>query len=173
MNNLYSLVIFYFHDLKLATLLYIQNSDDQYLLLERSKEPNKGLLSPPGGKLESAESPFGCAVREAKEECGIDSITSDWKMLGIVTEKNYPEIGDIMVFLMAYKKKFEFLPQDFNEGKFRFISKNDIPNSSIPESDKLFIWKFVLNSVQIPFSIFINCNKNPFECVDETAEHKI
>lgn len=155
--------------MKLATLLYIKNSSNQYLLLERSKEPNKGLLSPPGGKLESAESPFACAAREAKEECGIDSKPSDWDLIGIVTEKNYPGIGDIMVFLMGYKNKFDSLPMDFTEGKFKFINENDIANSEIPESDKLFIWKFVLTSMQFPFSIFIDCNTNPYKCIDETA----
>ena len=158
--------------MKLATLLYIKNTNDEYLLLKRAKEPNKGLLSPPGGKLETAESPFGCASREAFEVCGLTSHPSDWKLLGIVTEKNYPGIGDIMVFLMGYKKKINYLPEDFNEGKFRFVSKDDIPNSAIPESDKLYIWKFVLDSMQFPFSIFIDCDENPFTCIDETAGEK-
>ena len=41
--------------------------------MERAQEPNLGLWSPPGGKLESAtgESPHECAQREALEELGL------------------------------------------------------------------------------------------------------
>jgi ADP-ribose pyrophosphatase YjhB (NUDIX family) len=35
--------------MKLATLLYIRNSVGEYLLMKRKRNPNQGLLSPPGG----------------------------------------------------------------------------------------------------------------------------
>ncbi|MCI0472756.1 MAG: NUDIX hydrolase [Ignavibacteria bacterium] len=156
--------------MKLATLLYIKNSKDEYLLLERANQPNKGLLSPPGGKLhlDDAESPYQCAVREASEECGIKSKTSDWKLFGIITEKNYPHIGNIMLFLFEYKDKLETLPPDFNEGKYRFIAEKEILKSDIPDTDKLFIWKFVLNKDNGFFSVSIDCDKTPFSASTET-----
>lgn len=156
--------------MKLATLLYIKNSNGDFLLLKRAKDPNKGFLSPPGGKLltDIAESPFQCAVREANEECGITSNVTDWKLKGIVTEKNYPNIGNIMIFLMEYKNTFNLKPQEFYEGSFSFIPEKDILKSNIPETDKLFIWKFVLNSDDNFFSISIDCNENPFRCIIET-----
>jgi 8-oxo-dGTP diphosphatase len=156
--------------LKLATLLYIKNSNGDYLLLERSNEPNKGLLSPPGGKLhlQDAESPFACAIREAKEECGIDSTPEDWKMLGIITEKNYPKIGNIMLFLFEYKDLLNEKPADFNEGNYVFVPRNEILNSSIPESDKLYIWNFVLRNNNRFFSIHLDCDVNPYKCTVES-----
>ncbi|MCU0372210.1 MAG: NUDIX hydrolase [Ignavibacteria bacterium] len=156
--------------MKLATLLYIRNSKGEYLLLERANQPNKGLLSPPGGKLHlnDAESPFRCAVREASEECGITSKTSDWKLLGIITEKNYPHIGNIMLFLFEYKKLLNKLPPDFNEGRFRFVPENEILQSEIPETDKLYIWKFVLNKDNGFFSVSIDCDKTPYLSTEET-----
>jgi 8-oxo-dGTP diphosphatase len=156
--------------LKLATLLYIKNSKGEYLLLERANQPNKGLLSPPGGKLHlnDAESPFHCAVREAYEECGISSCTSDWKLLGIITEKNYPHIGNIMLFLFEYKTVLDSLPPDFKEGRFRFVPEHDILQSNIPETDKLYIWKFVLNNDNCFFSVSIDCDKTPFSASKET-----
>ena len=159
---------FYFVNLKLATLLYIQNSNDDYLMLERAREPNRGLLSPPGGKCEPAESPFKCASREAFEECGIISKPSDWDLIGIVTEKNYPGIGDIMIFLMKYRHKLSNLPTECNEGTFHFLKQTEIMDANIPVTDKLFIWNFVLNSGSKTFSVFIDCNKTPFECITET-----
>jgi len=156
--------------LKLATLLYIKNSNGDYLLLERSNEPNKGLLSPPGGKLHlhDAESPFACAIREAKEECNIDSTHNDWKLLGMITEKNYPKIGNIMLFLFEYKITMNEKPKDFSEGKYIFIPEERILSSNIPESDKLYIWNFVLRNSGRFFSIHLDCGESPFKCTIES-----
>lgn len=156
--------------MKLATLLYIKNSEGDYLLLKRAKNPNMGFLSPPGGKLKTdiAESPFQCAVREASEECGIDSKTNDWKLLGIVTEKNYPNIGNIMMFLLEYNKPLDKLPADFAEGSFEFVPQSEIMKAPIPESDKLFIWNFVLGNNDTFFSISIDCDQSPFRCSIES-----
>ena len=152
--------------MKLATLLYIKNSRGDYLLLKRNKNPNMGFLSPPGGKLKTdiAESPFQCAVREAYEECGIVSEPKDWKLLGIVTEKNYPNIGNIMMFLLEFNKPLNTVPKEFEEGIFEFVPKSDIMKSYIPESDKLYIWNFVLRNNDTFFSISIDCDKSPFRC---------
>ncbi|MFA5404696.1 MAG: NUDIX domain-containing protein [Ignavibacteria bacterium] len=155
--------------MKFATLLYIKNSYGDYLLLERVKEPNKGFLSPPGGKLniEEAESPIACAVREAFEECSIRSHPNDWKLLGIVTEKAYPNIGNIMIFCFEFLNRINTLPADSNEGKFKFISPADIKYANIPDTDKLFIWNFVLESKSNLFSIYIDCENKPFKCIIE------
>jgi ADP-ribose pyrophosphatase YjhB (NUDIX family) len=154
--------------LKFATLLYIKNSKGEYLLIERVNHPNKGYLSPPGGKLkiENAESPVACAVREAYEECKIKSFTVDWKLIGIVTEKSYPDIGDIMIFCFEYINKVDLLPEKSNEGKFCFLAPVQIEKANIPESDKLYIWKFVLDSTSL-FSIHIDCSDGQYICTVE------
>jgi 8-oxo-dGTP diphosphatase len=54
----------------LTTLVYVFRGDE-VLLVRRGKEPNKGLWSPPGGKLEPGETPLDCAVRELREETGL------------------------------------------------------------------------------------------------------
>ncbi|MBI5403210.1 MAG: NUDIX domain-containing protein [Ignavibacteriae bacterium] len=155
--------------MKFATLLYIKNTIGDYLLLERVKEPNKGFLSPPGGKLDidKAESPVACAVRECFEECGIKSRTSDWKLIGIVTEKSYPDIGDIMIFCFEYLKSIDTLPDASNEGLFRFVSPSEIRSANIPDTDKLFIWNFVLKNKSTLFSIHIDCESTPYKCIVE------
>jgi len=155
----------------LATLLYIKNKRGEYLLLKRTKNPNKGLYSPPGGKLNTieGESILQCGAREAKEECGIISTPKDWKIIGIVTEKNYPNIGNIMVFCLKYKKLLSnHLPENTNEGNFLFISPKDLHKFKLPETDKLFIWKFVLRNRW--FSIRIDCtNIKKLKCVIENG----
>ncbi|MCE1165606.1 MAG: NUDIX domain-containing protein [Bacteroidetes bacterium] len=152
-----------------ATLLYIKNPQGGYLLLERLNEPNKGLLSPPGGKvhIHEAESPYRCAIREANEECLIVSTEADWTLKGIITEKNYPKIGDIMLFLFEYKHTMDALPPDFKEGRFRFVDEKEILESNIPETDKLYIWNFVLRNNGGFFSVYIDCNESPYKCTIE------
>lgn len=155
--------------MKFATLLYITNSAGDYLLLERKKQPNQGFLSPPGGKLliEKGESPHQCAVREAFEECQISSSPQDWELLGIVTEKDYPDIGDILIFCFKYNKYIEHLPPENTEGIFRFCKSSEISTLKIPESDKLFIWDFVLNNNSRFFSLLIEFKSNHLYCTVE------
>ncbi|HAY33328.1 MAG TPA: NUDIX domain-containing protein [Ignavibacteria bacterium] len=143
----------------LATLLYIQNDKGEYLLMERQKNPNKGLISPPGGKVEtaSAESPVHCAVREAMEECGINSVSSDWKLAGIVTENKYPHIGNVMIFLMKYKPRISEIPADCIEGNFLFIHPDQFNSHNIPETDKKFIWSRIYEDKDEPFFISLDC----------------
>ncbi len=155
--------------MKFATLLYIKNSDGDFLLLERAKEPNKGFFSPPGGKLnlEEVESPVACAVREAFEECRLKTHPNDWKLLGIVTEKEYPNVGDIMIFCFEYLKQVNELPENSNEGIFKFVNSKKIKYTNIPDTDKLFIWNFVLDKKSNLFSIYIDCSSEPYKCIIE------
>ncbi len=44
----------------------------KYLLIKRAEEPDKGLWSVPGGLVEVGEKSAEAAVREAKEETGLD-----------------------------------------------------------------------------------------------------
>ncbi|MBK8981579.1 MAG: NUDIX domain-containing protein [Ignavibacteria bacterium] len=147
----------------LATLLYIQNDKGEYLLMERQKNPNKGLISPPGGKVEtgSAESPVFCAIREAKEECNIDSGSNDWKLAGIVTEKEYPHIGNVMIFLMKYLPRISDIPADCIEGNFLLIHPDNFNSHNIPETDKKFIWSRIFEDNPEPFFISLDCTEFP------------
>jgi len=131
--------------------------------MERLKEPNKGLISPPGGKLktEIAESPSACAAREANEECGIVSSADDWKLKGIVTEKNYPSIGNIMIFLTEFRHSIDNLPHPCNEGEFHFIHPDNFHECKMPLTDKLFLWKKILKNSPEPFLISIDCSDYP------------
>jgi len=150
--------------LKLATLLYIKNIGGDFLLIERTQKPNRGFWSPPGGKLitDIAESPFACAVREMKEECGFDTKTADWTLRGIVTEKNYPDIGNLMLFAMEYGIAVNEIPPESPEGKFGFFNPSIIRSLHIPPVDKLYLWDFVLNNKKSVFCIDVDCNDGKY-----------
>ena len=149
--------------MKLATLLYIKNQKGEYLLQRRAKNPNRNLLSPPGGKLdiENAESPPECAVREAYEECSLETKTEDWKLIGIITEKNFPEIGSIMIFLMQYRKSVDDLPSDCVEGSYHFIHPENFREHELPQTDKKYIWNNVLNYSGDIFYLRLDCSDYP------------
>lgn len=46
--------------------------EDKVLLVKRNREPAKGLWWLPGGRLHKGEGLLDCALRKAKEECGLD-----------------------------------------------------------------------------------------------------
>ena len=53
--------------------------DNKYLLIQEGKEVCYGLWNSPGGRLENGESIIEGAIREIKEECGLDV-----KVLGLL-----------------------------------------------------------------------------------------
>ena len=71
--------------MKQTTLCYIEENG-AYLMLHRNKkenDENKDKWIGIGGKLEEAETPFECVVREVKEEVGITP--NNLKYRGIIT----------------------------------------------------------------------------------------
>lgn len=55
-----------------AGILAIDN--EKVLLIKRGNDPNKGLWSIPGGMVKLGESPEEAAIREFREETGLDAI---------------------------------------------------------------------------------------------------
>ena len=53
---------------KVSVLVFMENHAGEQLLMLRAKQPNLGVWTPIGGKLEMAtgESPFQCAARETE-----------------------------------------------------------------------------------------------------------
>lgn len=80
--------------------------DNKILLLKRIKPPYAGLWSLPGGKLDFGEHIEECAVREFKEETGID--VDSIGIRGILSEFLYHEgekDGHFLMFICNLKAK--------------------------------------------------------------------
>ena len=127
---------------RVSTLIFIQNPQDEFLLLKRKKSPNKGTWSPIGGKLEMSkgESPFECAIRESQEEAGLELTNKDLHLFAMVSEKGYEGTGHWLLFLFKSLKKIEHIPQDFHEGDFSFFSREAVDTLSLPETDREGLW---------------------------------
>jgi tRNA(Arg) A34 adenosine deaminase TadA/ADP-ribose pyrophosphatase YjhB (NUDIX family) len=126
----------------ISTLLYGFNERGEVLLLERRKEPNLGLWSPPGGKLDtgSGESPYACACREAEEELGLVLEPGDLHLTGIVSEHGYEGAAHWLMFLFEIKPRLTRRPDPIREGMFAFFTATELGTLAMPETDREWIW---------------------------------
>lgn len=125
---------------KIATLLYCFSERDEILLLERAQEPNRGLWSPPGGKLESGESPFACACREAHEELGLKITPQDLHLTGLVSEHGYEGQAHWLMFLFEVRLRLKSLPPPHREGSFEFFPPSQLAALKLPKTDREQVW---------------------------------
>lgn len=129
---------------KISVLVFVRNADGKFLLIRRAKEPNKDCWSPIGGKLEMAdgESPFECAIRETREEIGLELEASDLHLFSMTSERGYEGSAHWLMFLFECKKRLEKLPPDIGEGGFAFFDYSEIRGGKIkiPETDKKLLW---------------------------------
>ena len=127
---------------RVATLLYCFDRQERVLLLQRRKEPNRGLWSPCGGKLQTdlGESPYACACREAREELGLALYPSDLHLTGLVSEHGYQGQAHWLMFLFEVKPRLERLPPAHREGIFKFFTRAELARLKIPQTDLEQIW---------------------------------
>ncbi len=143
----------------IATLLYVFNPAGEVLLLERAREPNRGLWSPAGGKLEmgNGESPHACACREAREELGLTVSPRDLHLAGIVSEHAYEGGAHWLMFLFEITRPVQAAPPPHREGRFQFFPLSSLPALKIPKTDREFIWPMFLQHRGGFFSAHCRC----------------
>jgi 8-oxo-dGTP diphosphatase len=127
---------------KVSTLLYCFNASDDILLIRRCLEPNLGLWSPCGGKLDlgRGESPHACARREAAEEIGLTLDTRDLHLTGIVSERGYEGQAHWLMFLFEVKRRLDGLPGPIREGSFAYFERAELDHLELPRTDREMIW---------------------------------
>ena len=127
---------------RIATLLYCFNDRDEVLLMERAQEPNLGLWSPPGGKLQQniGESPHACAAREAEEEIGISPPHGELHLTGIVSEHGYAGQAHWLMFLFEVTRRINHIPNTITEGRFQYFSRAQLDDLSLPQTDREMVW---------------------------------
>ena len=108
-------------------------------MLFRNKKPNdyhEGKWNGLGGKVDSGESPDECAIREIKEESGLD--VYDPKFHGIITFPNFDQKNDWLVFIYSFKN-FSGEIIDSPEGQLEWINDNKLLDLNLWEGDKIFL----------------------------------
>jgi len=146
----------------IATLLYCFNERDEVLLMERTQEPNRGLWSPCGGKLdvEKGESPYACARREAHEELGLAVKPGDLHLTGIVSEHGYGGQAHWLMFLFEMKPRLKALPPQHREGRFGFFAPAELARLQLPKTDFEQIWPLFWKHRGAFFAAHCRCKPN-------------
>ena len=131
----------------LATLVYVVK-DDQVLMIHRNQrlddlhfDKYNGL----GGKFEEGESPRQCAIRELKEESGLDAHKLTLK--GHILFPKFDKHGrDWLVFIYTVQEFKGELIKLNHEGELKWIPKNKILELNLWEGDKQFLPHVFSNS---------------------------
>src|SRR5437868_5411724 len=146
----------------ISTLLYCFNERDEVLLMRRVKEPNSGLWSPCGGKLDTrlGESPYDCACREAQEEIGMNLAPGDLHLTGIVSEQGYKGASHWLMFLFEVKPRVQQVPPDHREGSFQFHDKESLSGLPLPQTDAEKLWPLFWEHRGGFFAAHCSCKAN-------------
>lgn len=126
-------------DLRLCTLTYVVD-DDRVLLIHRARQPHRGLWVAPGGKLEPGESPHEGAVREIREETGLEIELP--RLRGVVTEVSARPDYQWLLFLFR-AGQFSGSLRASDEGELVWCPLDRMPDLPMPESDALW-WSHIL-----------------------------
>ena len=127
---------------RIACLCDLRDKDERVLLLHRKKEPNKGLCSPIGGKLDvfRGESPAQCARREIMEEAGLDVPIDRLHLIGLVSECEFEGRGHWLMFIYRVLGPVWVEPREMDEGRLDWFRREEIDALPIPDSDRRIIW---------------------------------
>ncbi|MFA6544509.1 MAG: NUDIX domain-containing protein [Limisphaerales bacterium] len=147
---------------KISTLLYCFNAADEVLLLQRAQEPNRGLWSPPGGKLKTdrGESPYACACREAHEEMGLVLTPRDLHLTALISEHGYQGNTHWLMFLFEVKPRLTVVPPPHAEGAFQFFPRAALDSLAVPQTDRESILPWFWQHRGDFFAAHCHCHEN-------------
>ena len=150
--------------LKKAAVSCILRSEEGFLLLCRSKEPNLGKYVPIGGHLEPFETPKAAAIREVKEEAGIS--IEEPRLVGILTETSPTDYNWIIYIYTADIPAIP--PVECAEGTLKWVAQEQLSTIPIPTTDG-FIYDYLSRSEFFVFDAVYDENIELITLVDELS----
>lgn len=148
------------HNLVICSNVFIRK-DGKYLLMKRSKDkkyaPNK--IHPFGGKVDQNENPYIGAIREIKEEVGID--IKNLKLEAVILEKT--DEKDLPVNWLIFHFSADYDNGEINlteEGEAVLLTEDEIKSADLFPSVKSIIDN-ILNSSD--GTVFTTNSYNGFE----------
>ncbi|TVQ32670.1 MAG: NUDIX domain-containing protein [Phycisphaeraceae bacterium] len=156
----------------IAVLCDLRDRDGRVLLIRRAKEPNLGMCSMIGGKLDTAagESPAQCARREIMEEADIDIPLERLRLVGMVSEQAYLGIGHWLMFIYSVDGPVEVQPRVIREGRLEWHAPEELDSLPQPETDRKVIWPLLREMQGRFFSVHIDCTNEEMTWRVEQAE---
>ena len=122
----------------LATLCYLRK-DGKTLMIHRVKKQDDihaGKWNGLGGKLEPGESPEECAIREIREESGLQARNP--RLKGILTFPNFDGVQDWYAFVFVVHE-FQGQLIDSPEGFLKWVDDDALLELELWEGDRVFL----------------------------------
>ena len=130
----------YFYNSAGAVPVIIKDKEDNYLFVKRKYNPLKGTLDLPGGFIDYGETAENCAVREVKEETGLEIEEKDLKYL--FTVPNYYNYSDFVI--TSIDIYFETCVDSFKSG----IANDDAQELVILKKDEIDLAKIGFEGIK-------------------------
>ena len=118
-----------------ATCSVLIDDNEQILLVKRNIEPKIGMWCLPGGFMELDESPEEAALRELKEETGLDGQIE--QLLGVTTNKSAQYTTVLMMGFLIKKYSGKLIAGD-DASEVKFFNYKDLPEIAF-ESHRSYI----------------------------------
>jgi len=151
-------------ELPLSVAIAALIKDDRILLIKRLRGDYVGMLGLPGGKIEKQEHLSAAAIREIREESGIESTFREHR--GLVSE-HLMENGNILQHFLLHICELEPDTTEIlndTEGKLAWYSLPDLHKirEQIIPSDFLIIDKIVRKREKVYFDCIVEKNGDQY-----------
>lgn len=139
----------YYHNMAAAVMCIIKRGN-KYLFTIRNNEPQKGKLDFPGGFVDPWESAQEAAIRELREELGLELEFSDLEMIDSFPNhyvfKEIPYQTLDVIFRINLAEKVELKINDDEIKDFLWLSKEEVDEDRIGfDSMRKVVEKYVLD----------------------------
>ena len=125
---------------KIAVVVILESSG-YWLMLKRNYPPNQGLYTPVGGKIEDGESPRAAAIREVKEEAGLE--LKNIRYCGLLVDSSPTDYNWVCFVYRASVSNFA--PPSCNEGTLTWVPIESLATLPTPVTDP-YLYPYVLSS---------------------------
>lgn len=137
--------------LKRSAAMIVLRHGEQFLLLKRNREPNRGKYVPVGGKLEPFEDPYRAAIRELKEETGIEAEALQYA--GVLIESS-PTAYNWQCNIYLADIPFQ-PPPPCDEGELEWVAFHRIPEIPTPPTDWI-IYQYMMRRQIFAFNAMLD-----------------